>query len=332
MVQRVLIAGGYGVVGGTVARYLRRAAPDLEIILAGRSPESGAALAREIGAATQRLDVADPAAALADLGPVDLIVAALQDRGDALIQAAMAQGAAHIGITKVVEETGPAVFAALHAPPRRPVVLAGHWAAGVLILAARPAIVDFDRIDSVAMAALYDAADSVGPMSAADAASFSGRALLRRAGQWAWVEAGDHARTLRLAEGLEATVQPLAALDVPSLAAITGAPDVRFDFGEGDSIGTRAGGRASHEGLIEIDGVLRSGQRARRRILVSDPKGVDHMTALGAVVIAERVLGLDGQPLPAGGLALPETLVAPEAAIARFEQLGVRITVEMEAA
>ncbi|MFE0754538.1 saccharopine dehydrogenase NADP-binding domain-containing protein [Inquilinus sp. NPDC058860] len=330
MVQRVLIAGGYGVVGGTVARYLRRTAPDLDIILAGRSPESGAALAREIGASTLRLDVADPAAALADLGPVDLIVAALQDRGDTLIQAALAQGAAHIGITKVVEETGPAVFAALHAPPRRPVVLAGHWAAGVLILVARQAIEDFARVDSAAIAALYDERDAVGPMSAADAEAFSGRALLRRAGQWAWVDGGDHGRALHLAEGLEATVQPLAALDIPSLAAITGAPDIRFDFGMGESLGTRAGDRASHEGVIEIEGVLLSGRPVRRRVLVSDPKGVDHMTALGALVVAERVLGLDGLPLPAGGLALPETLVAPEAAIARFEQLGVRITTETD--
>jgi len=332
MVQRVLIAGGYGVVGGTVARYLCQAAPDLDIILAGRSPESGAALAREIGAETLRLDVDDPAAALAELGPVDLIVAALQDRGDALIHAAMAQGAAHIGITKVVEETGPAVFAALHAPPLRPIVLAGHWAAGVLILAARPAIAEFARVDAIAMAALYDAADSVGPMSAADAEAFSGRALLRRARQWAWVDGGDHGRVLRLAKGHEATVQPLATLDVPSLAALTGARDIRFDFGMGDSLGTRAGGRASHDGVIEIAGTLRSGQPARRRVLVSDPKGVDHMTALGALVVAERVLGLDGLPPPAGGLALPETLVEPERAIARFEQLGVRITTETEAA
>lgn len=332
MVQRVLIAGGYGAVGGTAARYLRGLAPDLDIILAGRTPESGAELAREIGATTLRFDVADPAAALAEAGPIDLIVATLQDRGDALIQAAMAQGAAHIGITKVVEETGPAVFAALHAPPRRPVVLAGHWAAGVLILAARPAVADFDRVDAVAMAALYDMADAVGPMSAADAEAFSSRALLRRAGQWAWVDGGGHGRALNFAGGPETAMQPLAALDVPSLAAISGAPDIRFDFGMGDSIGTRAGGRASHDALIEIEGVLRSGGRARRRVLVSDPKGVGHMTALGAVVVAERVLGLDGLPRPAGGLYLPETLVSPAAALARFEQFGLRITTETDPA
>jgi hypothetical protein len=82
--------------------------------------------------------------------------------------------------------------------------------------------------------------------------------------------------------------------------------------------------------VIEIAGTLRSGQPARRRILVSDPKGVGHMTALGALVAAERVLGLDGLPLPAGGLALPETLIASGAAIARFEQLGVQITTETD--
>lgn len=332
MVQRVLIAGGYGVVGGMVARYLRGLAPNLDIILAGRTPEAGAELAREIGASTLRLDVTDPAAALAGLGPVDLIVASLQDRSDALIHAALAQGAAHIGITKVVEETGPAVFQALHTPPRRPVVLAGHWAAGVLTLVARQAVGGFARIDAVAMATVYDEADAVGPMSAADAEAFSPHALLRRGGQWAWVDGGDHVRPLRLADGNEINVQPLATLDIPSLAAITGAPDIRFDFGMGQSIGTRAGGRASHDNVIEIEGQLSSGQRARRRVLVSDPKGVDHMTALGALVIVERVLGLDGRPQPAGGLALPETLVEPEAAIARFEQFGVRIETGTELA
>jgi hypothetical protein len=332
MVQRVLIAGGYGVVGGLVARHLRRLAPDLDIILAGRTPESGAALAREIGARTMRLDIADPAAALAEAGPVDLIVATLQDRGDTLIQAALAQGAAHIGIAKLADEVAPPVFAALHTPPQRPIVLAAHWAAGLVTLVAQQAAADFARVDSVAMAALFDPADAVGPMSAADAAAFTGRALLRRGGDWVWVDMADHPRSLRLADGHEVTVQPLAAFDAPSLAAITGAPDVRFDFGEGDSIGTRAGGRASHEVYVEIEGLLASGRQARRRVVVSDPKGVGHMTALGSVVIAERVLGLDGLTLPAGGLYLPETLVTPDAAIARFEQSGMRITTEDERA
>jgi hypothetical protein len=217
-------------------------------------------------------------------------------------------------------------------PPQRPIVLAAHWAAGVATLVAQQAVADFARVDSVALAALFDLADAVGPMSAADAAAFTGRALLRRGGDWIWVDMADHPRSLRLADGHEATVQPLAAFDAPSLAAITGAPDVRFDFGEGDSIGTRAGGRASHEVYVEIEGVLASGRPARRRVVVSDPKGVGHMTALGTVVIAERVLGLDGLPLQAGGLHLPETLVAPDAAIARFEQSGMRITREDEAA
>jgi hypothetical protein len=44
----------------------------------------------------------------------------------------------------------------------------------------------------------------------------------------------------------------------------------------------------------------------------------------------ERVLGLDGQAPAAGGLYLPETLVQPGAAIARFKQFGVRITTERE--
>ena len=50
------------------------------------------------------------------------------------------------------------------------------------------------------------------------------------------------------------------------------------------------------------------------------------MTALGVLVATERVLGLDGKAPAAGGLHLPETLVSPEAAIARFAQFGVSVT------
>lgn len=62
--------------------------------------------------------------------------------------------------------------------------------------------------------------------------------------------------------------------------------------------------------------------------MLSDPKGLAHLTALGVLVATERVLGLDGQVPAAGGLHWPETLLQPEAAIARFEQFGVRITTE----
>ena len=60
MTARILIAGGYGLIGGTIARHIRRIGGDVELVLAGRNPEKGAALAQELGgASTAYLDVAD---------------------------------------------------------------------------------------------------------------------------------------------------------------------------------------------------------------------------------------------------------------------------------
>ena len=115
-------------------------------------------------------------------------------------------------------------------------------------------------------------------------------------------------------------------LDAPGLAAIAGACTVRFDMTQGDSLGTRAGQAASSDVYIDITGTLESGAQGTRRTVLSDPRGLAHFTALGVLVAAERVLGLDGRAPAAGGLHTPETLIEPDAAIARFEQFGVRIT------
>ena len=45
MSPRILIAGGYGVIGTAIATALRAAHPGVELILAGRRPDAGAALA-----------------------------------------------------------------------------------------------------------------------------------------------------------------------------------------------------------------------------------------------------------------------------------------------
>lgn len=322
---RLLIAGGYGAVGSHLTRYLRQLSPDVEIVLAGRNPEKGEALARELGKAeTVYLDVEKPET-LERLGAFDLFAAVLSDPAENLLQAALAQGGVHIGITKLADDIAPVTFAALARPPQRPIVLLSHWMAGVMTLAAQQAAKAFDRIQSVELTALFDARDPIGAMSAAEVGHFPNRALLRQDGRWRWVENREQARQLRLADGGLAEALPLGVLDVPSLAAVTGAPNVRFDLLEGDSLGTQAGKAASHDLYIDIAGRLRSGEHGKRRTLVSDPRGGMHMTALGLLVAIERALGLDGRPAPAGGLYLPESLVPAEAALDRFRALGVSI-------
>lgn len=322
MRARILIAGGWGLIGSRIAKVLREAGHDLDIVLAGRNPDTGKALATELGASLVRLNVADPAEGLAAAGPVDLVIAALQDPDDTLLAAAVRSGAGHIGITRTVDNmASSAIIAAACA--RRPAMMLGHWQAGVLTLAALSAARRFETVDRVEMAALYDYADPIGPMTEADATGFVGEALIRQNGRWRKVNAPDAARSVPRAGEAPFEAMPMGVLDTPALAAITGAKDVRFDLGSGNSLGTTAGRKASHDLYIDIAGT-RSGVPMHHRSLVTDPLGQAHLTALGVLIGAERVLGLDGDR-PPEGLVFPESAIDPEKAVARLRAFGVRI-------
>jgi hypothetical protein len=322
MSHRILIAGGYGVIGSAIALRLREEHPDVEIVLAGRRPEAGDALARRLGLArTRRLDVSERAV---DLGDADLVVAALYDPANRLAAAALERGIAFVGITAKADDAAALAGIALHRPPRRPMVLAGHAAAGAATLIAAAVAARFARIESIAAAAVFDPADPVGPMTMGDGDSLVARALVRERGHWRWIEGLAHPRRIRIG-GAEADAYPSSLLDAPSLAAVTGADDVRFDIAPVPSLGTRGGGPASSDLQVAMTGTLGDGRRVTVETVACDPRGIAHFTALGVLVAAERALGLDGAPAATGGLYLPETLAAPEAAVARFERLGVRI-------
>ncbi len=327
MSPRVLIAGGYGVVGGLVARHLRAAGHDVELILAGRNPAAGEALAKELGATTAHLDVANPSHDLADIGAVDVVVAALQDPYEALLLGALRSGAAHIGVTRTADTMSPVAVAA-SAFASRPVLMLGHWQAGVLTLAAQVAAAEFRRVDRIELAALYDYADPIGPMTAGDSTGFVGRALTRSDGLWLSVDAAVNARQVKRRGQSAFDAMPMGVLDVPSLAIATGAPNVRFDLGTGESRGTHAGGPASHELFIDISGQVAGGAVETRRTVVSDPRGQAHLTALGVMIGVERVLGLDGGPPASAGLKFPESFIDAGRAMGRLKAFGVSITSE----
>jgi hypothetical protein len=320
---RILIAGGWGLVGSKIAKALREAGHDLDIALAGRTPETGAALAAEMGARVVRLDVADPAEGLSSAGPVDLVIAALQDPDDTLLAAALRSGAGHIGITRTAANMASSAVTAA-ALARRPAMMLGHWQAGALTLAALSAARAFASVDRVEMAALYDYADPIGPMTMNDASGFVGEALIRQKGRWVNVHAADAARSVVRPGQPAFDAMPMGVLDTPALAALTGARHVRFDLGSGESLGTASGQSASHDLYIDIWGRDADGTAIHRRTLISDPKGQAHLTALGVLIAAERLLGLDGDPPPAG-LVFPESAIDPDKAVARLRDFGVRI-------
>jgi hypothetical protein len=330
MKSRILIAGGYGLVGSTIARHIRAISKDIKIILAGRNPENGMILAQELeNARTTYLDLDDTRALNEfDWKQFDLIVSALTDPADTLIQAAMDHHIAHIGISKISDQVSPVLFAGLHSKPKRPIVLLGHWQAGTISAILQKAAEEFRHINKVELTALYDVRDPIGQMvvnELTNGESWINRGYIREKGNWKWVNAEKHIRFIYKENGNVMEGKPMASLDLPSIASITKASNIRFDLVQDESMGTIAGNKASHDVYIDLEGTLQSGEQIKQRTIVSDPNGQAHLTALGVLVSMERILGLDGDPPAPGGIHLPETLLSPEKAIARFKQFGVQI-------
>ena len=321
---RILIAGGYGLVGGWIARHLRAAGHNIDLVLAGRTPDAGAALASALNASVIALDSGDAAAGLAKAGPVDLVIGALQDPDDNLLTAALRANSAFLGIVRKVDNVGPTAIAACLLA-RRPALLMGHWQAGAGTFAALVGAKAFGRLESIAMAALFDLADPAGTMATTDSSAFFTKALMRRRGVWERVDQADNIRQIDRPGLPSFMARPMGVLDVAGLAAMTGADDVRFDIGVGQSLGTIAGQQASHEIYVDLRGENILGRSFVQRIVVSDPLGQAHLTALGVLIGVERLLGLDGRARPAGGLHLPERLIEPRQALDRLCDFGVCI-------
>jgi hypothetical protein len=262
--------------------------------------------------------------ALAALGDIDLVISAIQDPHDDLLGAALRSRAAHLSVVRMVHNLGPtAMTAALLA--KRPVLVQGHWQAGAATFAALASAREFASVERVEMAGLYDLADAAGPMASSDSGAFLEQALARRHGQWVRWTPLEHKRMIWRDDLPGFLAQPMGALDVVGVATETSAAAVRFDLGIADSLGKIGGGRASHDMFVDLWGTDERGAPLARRTVISDALGQCHLTAVGALIGAERLLGLDGAAPPAPGLAFPEAVIDPVRALDRLRDYGVGV-------
>ncbi|MGW1975679.1 saccharopine dehydrogenase [Streptomyces sp. NPDC001889] len=323
--ESVLILGGTGQAGAGAAALLRQWHPALPLTIAGRDIGRARRVADGLGAATaatidlRRADLGLPA----DRGHSAVVAALWDDRLHGL-RYAQRRGLPYLSVSSGLVDIAPEVVAGAQRAQAAPILVASHYCAGTVVLAALRAARRFDRIDTIRISAVLDEQDTGGPAGTADLERWStatSAGLVRRDGVFTWVTGPDAEADVRRTDGIDLPGQSIAILDVPSLALATDAPHVRFDLAIGESAGRSRGEPASFEVRIDLEGADRGGAPIRTSRCLVHPAGQRPLTATGIALGVERLLGLRGEAVPPG-IHTPEALIDPAYAVERMTETG----------
>lgn len=352
----IVLVGGYGVVGAQIAEMFQRRHPDRPIVLAGRSHdkarEAAAPLPNARGAA---FDIADEAPLSALTGEVGLVVSVVNDPSNNLLRDTIRRGAAYLDIARWTERLKPAVFEAVALAPRAPVVFASSWMAGVPGLFATHLARRFRRVDRVELSILYALKDKAGPNSVEYADQLGVPFEVFEDGVWRTVRPLSEPREVTFGTGRHVRVRRFATPDLEILPRTTGARNVgvRLSYDDPGAAGMMAflvtsgiwkalsgkrfeglrrsliyhpGSGDAHEVAIEIWGRDQEERTARVTAAAKAPLGQTHMTAAGAVVQMERILGLGGCPAPESAVCFAESHPDPALALASLRDMGIELS------
>ncbi|MFD7547380.1 saccharopine dehydrogenase [Streptomyces sp. NPDC059816] len=323
--ESVLVLGGSGQAGRTTAALLRRWHPALPLTIAGRDIDRAHQVADALGAATAvTVDLRRSDLGLPTEHRYSAVVAALWDDRLNGLHYAQHHGLPYLSISSGLAEIAPEVVAGARRADAAPILVASHWCAGSVVLAALDSAREFDRVDGIRIGALLDEQDTGGPAGAVDLerwSTASSAGLVRRDGVFTWVNGPDAQTDVTGLDGTLWSGRSIAILDVPSLALATGAPDVRFDFALGESAGRRRGEPPSVEIRIDLDGADAAGAPLRTSRYLVHPAGQRPLTALGIALGVERLIGLRGAAVPPG-VHTPESLLDPAYAVERLVESG----------
>lgn len=321
----LLVLGGTGTVGQRVVRQLRQWHPTLPIAIGARDLARARAFAAEVGhASAVRVDLEAADLGLPAQARYAAVAAFLKDGGLQSLRFAQAQGIPYLSFSEFVFDIAPTVAQSLLGAPI-PVLLLGQLYGGTAALATLRFAQRYAQVRSISIGAVVDADDLGGPMAQGDfeRLAVAPAPLLRRGGRYLWPrDAATLQREVIDHRGVAHTASALPLLDVASLGAALGAADIRVD------VAARPADRrgASSELVIELSGVRPGGREvARSRHVLVDDDIASGLSAKGAALALERLLGLDGGPPPAPGLYQPESLLDPARALERLQATGTRV-------
>ena len=324
----VLIVGGSGVVGAQAAQTLRRLHPDLPIAIGGRNLDRAKKTALEVGKAEAvELDIGQSNLGLSDQRFGAVVMFAKDDTLNGL-KYAQAQRIPYVGISSGVFEVGPEMALHIHAPTKAPILMGSQWLVGAATLPTLEFAKEFQSLETIELAAVFDEQDMGGPAAAADYERLTKAApspLILKDGKWRWINGEETTRHVKDREGAVREAATYTPLDVLSLATATDARSIRFDLVYGESATRKRGEPFSTEIIIELKGRLKNGQVGNARYELFHPGGQAPVTALSVAMAVERLLGLAGGEQVEPGLYFPESLIDPAYALRRHQEFGMEV-------
>ncbi|MEC4092408.1 saccharopine dehydrogenase NADP-binding domain-containing protein [Myroides odoratimimus] len=160
MQNNVLIIGGKGLVGGTIARILKERNPQCNIILGTRAPKD---LQKEV-----QIDVNSPSSLEVILSrSINLIILSVNDQKDYVLRFAIEHGIDYLDITKPT----PALHKALqitteYTKYNSRIVFGSGWMGGIVPGLVKSAVPATEKIESVQLMVYYSIKDKAGESSA----------------------------------------------------------------------------------------------------------------------------------------------------------------------
>jgi hypothetical protein len=353
--EAILIVGGYGVVGQQLAALVRHYHPTLSLLLAGRNPTRAEALAHRLTYADGIvLDVTHPK-------PLNgrkprAILSAVNDPYDFLLLEAAQNGIAYLDITRWTERVKTARMRLAGETLGAPVLLSSAWMSGVAALVAVSLARQLNTVESIDISILYSLQDKAGPNSTEYLDRLATRYTVMIDGEQQLVDPLTDPRKVNFPGNLLTKVYRLDTPEQLTLPDTTGARTVAARIAFDDALSTvllvfltrsgiwkllsgeqlttfrrsllyHPGKGARHEMVVEVAGFTENHLSTRLRAELVDPQGQTHLTAVGALIQMERLLGLDGLPAPVPGILYPDTAPNLQFAFQMLEREGVTIKI-----
>ncbi|MEM6256003.1 MAG: saccharopine dehydrogenase [Cyanobacteria bacterium P01_D01_bin.156] len=350
----ILIAGGYGVVGQQLATLIRQRHPDLPLIIAGRNLAKAQTLAQELGNASGfQLDTEQPKPLQGEKPRA--VVAVVNDSHDYLLMDVVQQGIPYLDVTRWTERLRSSIAKLASNSLKAPVLFSSGWMGGIAAVLAVAATQTLQTVESIDIGVLFSLQDKSGPNSVEymDRLATPFDTLID--GQPKQVFPYTDPRTITFPNGYTTPVYRFDTPDQLTLPQTTGAKTVAARIAFDDAFSTNLlrfltrsgiwklisgdrfkplrhallynpGSGASHQIHITATGQDANGSARTVTATIVDPQGQTHLTALGALVQLERLLGLDKGVPPAPGIVFPDTAPQIEQALQILNHFGVSVS------